>query len=340
MQTIKHKLLRTFITALLAVLSMVCQAQDRPKIGLVLGGGGAKGAAEVGALKVIEDLGIPIDYICGTSIGSIIGGLYSVGYRSADMEEMLYAQQWTSLLTDRNDSLKHKVFAHDRDGVFYVLGFPVKRRHTVEADTLQGLFKGKKIQALFRKTIDDSPVARGDSGVRRIPFKCVATDVAHGKLREVVLSADSASLDSCMRASMAIPGLFKPTRIGKNILIDGGTTNNLPVDVVREMGADIVIAIDLQQNKHDDYKSPLSFLRGNSAIAEWLKERPDIKKYNEMRKSADIYINPDLSGYDMMSFNSEAIKDMVARGEKAAKKQRHDLKKALKAIKKALKKKK
>lgn len=318
---------RVLMSVVLIVVCTVGMAQSRPKIGLVLGGGGAKGAAEVGALKVIEKAGVPIDYIAGTSIGSIVGGLYSMGYRSADIEKMFNSQEWTSLLTDRNDSLSHKLFARDSSGVHYVLGFPVRRKHTAEADTLPGVFKGAKVLALLDSMVRTSPVARKVKGVKRIPFRCVAADVAHGEFREVVLSTDSARLDSCMRASMAIPGVFKPMKIGNNVLIDGGALNNLPVDVVRKMGADIVIAIDLQQNKHDDYKSPLSFLKGVNGASLWLKNRPDIAKYNEMRKSADIYINPDLGKYDVMSFKPKAITNMIDMGEKAAKKYYKDLEK-------------
>lgn len=312
---------------------MVCMcgmAQSRPKVGLVLGGGGAKGAAECGALKIVEKAGVPIDYIVGTSIGSIVGGLYSLGYRSDDIEQMFNSQEWVSLLTDRNDAASHKLFSKDSTGVKYILGFPISRRHTAVADTLPGLFKGAKVLALLDSMVRKSPVARKVNGARRIPFRCVAVDVSHGNFREVVLSSDSASLDSCMRASMAIPGVFKPMKIGQNILIDGGALNNLPVDVARKMGADIVIAIDLQQNKHDDYKSPLSFLKGNSGATEWLKDRPDVAKYNEMRKSADVYINPDLGKYDVMSFTPKAISAMIEMGEKAAKKHYRELVKVAK----------
>lgn len=326
----KRIFFRLVMAVVMVAFSMTAGAQGRVKVGLVLGGGGAKGAAEVGALKVIEKAGVHIDYICGTSIGSIVGGLYSMGYRSADIERMFQSQEWKSLLTDRNDSLSRKLFARGADGVQYVFGFPVRRRHTAEADTLPGIFMGSKVLMLLDSMVRTSPVARGVKGARRIPFRCVAADVAHGDFREVVLSADSAGLDSCMRASMAIPGVFKPMKIGQNVLIDGGALNNLPVDVARKMGADIVIAIDLQQNKHDDYKSPLSFLKGLNGVSSWLKYRPDITKYNEMRKSADVYINPNLGKYDVMSFTPKAINAMIDMGESAAKKKYKELVKVAK----------
>lgn len=171
MEAMKRIFCRLAMAVVMVAFSMTAGAQGRVKVGLVLGGGGAKGAAEVGALKVIEKAGVPIDYICGTSIGSIVGGLYSMGYRSADIERMFQSQEWKSLLTDRNDSLSRKLFARDADGVQYVFGFPVRRRHTAEADTLPGIFKGSKVLILLDSMVRTSPVARGVKGVRRIPFR-------------------------------------------------------------------------------------------------------------------------------------------------------------------------
>lgn len=317
---------RLVMAVVMVALSMTAGAQGRVKVGLVLGGGGAKGAAEVGALKVIEKAGVHIDYICGTSIGSIVGGLYSMGYRSADIERMFQSQEWKSLLTDRNDSLSRKLFARDADGVQYVFGFPVRRRHTAEADTLPGIFKGSKVLMLLDSMVRTSPVARGVKGVRRIPFRCVAADVAHGDFREVVLSADSAGLDSCMRASMAIPGVFKPMKIGQNVLIDGGALNNLPVDVARKMGADIVIAIDLQQSeqkpKKPDYDlsmvSGIAEMLGFGGLLNWVITRPDISKYHENVKLADIYIHPSLPDADASSFGNKNSARMIKIGEQEA----------------------
>ena len=133
--------------------------------------------------------------------------------------------------------------------------------------------------------------------------------------QQIVLSYDSLARN--MRASMAIPGGFKPVILDSMTLVDGGMINNLPVDVVREMGADVVIAIDLTQNKHDDYQSPLRFLRGLGGMVRWLVERPDFKRYNENRKLADIYINPDLGNYSVTSFSTKSIADMIEIGQKA-----------------------
>ena len=144
-----------------------------------------------------------------------------------------------------------------------------------------------------------------------LTLSCVAFDIR--RQQEVVL--DTGSLVRNMRASMAIPGAFKPVRIDTLMLVDGGMGNNLPVDVVRNMGADIVIAIDLHQQKHDDYRSPFGFLKGMGGILKWMAERPDIKKYNVNRTQADLYINPDLGPYGLTNFSTKAIKAILQIGE-------------------------
>ena len=278
----------------------------RPKVGLVLGGGGAKGAAHVGVLKAIEQSGIPIDYIAGTSIGSIVGGLYSCGYRSADIEKMFLSQQWTTLLSDREDSIKSDA-VRTVDGVTYVFGYPVRGRRQKGEKASVGLLRGEAIVELL-----DSMTGRRDSisfDRLPIPFRCVAVDTKTQS--EVVLS--SGRLPMAMRASMAIPGAFKPVRIGDWRLVDGGVLNNLPVDVVKAMGADIVIAVDLTQNKHKTRDFSLKEALGIGGMLDWLVSRPDWKKYNDNCAAADIYINPQLD-FGAADFKEERIREMIAIG--------------------------
>ncbi|MBO4315668.1 MAG: patatin-like phospholipase family protein [Prevotella sp.] len=258
-------------------LSFTSFAQDRPKIGLVLGGGGAKGAAQVGVLKYIEEAGVPIDYIVGTSIGSIIGGLYSVGYRSQQLDSLFINMDWE---------------------VFF-------------SGSVSGT---QQISDVFASWLNLPDSMDFDS--LPIPFRCVATDIS--TTQEVVISRGN--MAKAMRASMAIPGAFKPVRWGDMLLVDGGMHNNLPVDVAKEMGADVIIAIDLTQNKHEDRNFSLKETLGIGGILDWLVSRPDWKKYNKNRKMADIYINPDLKGYDATSFSPRDIKNMIFIGEEAGKK--------------------
>ena len=308
------KYLLVFLMLICCGLSMLAQQQNeggktRPKVGLVLGGGGAKGAAAIGILKELEREKVPIDYIAGTSIGAIIGGLYAQGYRADDLEKLFRSQNWLALLADRDTTLVGKVYKEE-DGVIYVFGFPVRRKAEADNNTGFWMLHGDHVYNFLDSLVSRSPVQR--STVKQaIPFSCVAFDIR--RQQEIVL--DTGSLACNMRASMAIPGAFKPVQIDTLMLVDGGMGNNLPVDVVRKMGADIVIAIDLQQRKRDDYRSPFGFLKGLGGILDWLAERPDIKKYNVNRTKADLYINPDLGSYGVTDFNAKAIKAILKIGE-------------------------
>ena len=293
---------------------------NRPKIGLVLGGGGAKGAAEIGVLKALEEEGLEFDYIAGTSIGSILGGLYSCGYRAADLEEMFLSQSWLSLMTDRKDDFS-KYFTND-DGVIHAFGFPIfstpqakkKRKEENRRGEISGfgLNNGDKIIALF-----DSLTCHKDSmdfDSLPIPFRCVATDL----FSQDVVVIDSGCLSIAMRASMAIPGVFKPVRLNGMVLVDGGMQNNLPVDVVKSMGAEYVIAIDLTQNKHESREFSLKEAWGIGGLLDWVVSRPDWKKYNDNVAAADLYFNPSLE-YDALDFQTEKIRKMIDIGYRNAK---------------------
>jgi NTE family protein len=248
-------------------------AGERLKVGLVLGGRGAKGAAEIGALKVIEEVGIPIDYIAGTSIGSIVGGLYAMDVRSRQLDSLFVNQDWLQLFTNN---------------VREFLGRVTHQKHFHEL---------------------------------RIPFRCVAADVNANE--EVVMS--EGLLCDAMRASMSIPGVFKPVIQNGRMLMDGGLLNNLPVDVVKAMGADVVIAIDLQQKQHKDREFSLKDLLGIDGPLNWLVERPDWKKYNANRKAVDVYIHPMLDGFGASDFNKTDIRQMIELGYEAGVKAREEL---------------
>lgn len=292
------KYLSLMLLVLMCTLS-VCGAR-RPKVALVLGGGGAKGAAEVGALKVIEQVGVPIDYIVGTSIGSIIGGLYSIGYRADDLDSLFVNQNWLKLFNDGR--------VHGQGRLHEVRG--------------PGLMKGRGVIQFLDTLISRRPQAKAlpgypdsiDFNHLPIPYRAVACDINTGNT--AVLA--SGSLSMSMRASMAIPGAFKPVRRDSLLMLDGGLVNNLPVDVARAMGADYVIAIDLTQNKHPDFK-PKTIRKSMPKVTKWLRSRPDFVNYNRNRTQADVYINPTLKGYNVMSFKPKAIRAMIGLGEQAAK---------------------
>ena len=295
----------------LAAAILPLRAQT-PKIGLVFGGGGAKGAAEIGVLKVLEEVGIRPDYIAGTSIGSIVGGLYAVGYRSAQLDSLFRSQEWLTLLTDRNSELKNEPIAQE-DGVTYIFGFPVSRKKKTNGEPgLIGALNGDQISELLERKTGLTGEVDFDS--LPIPYRCVTVDI-NGPT-EVVMSRGN--LAQAMRASMAIPGVFKPVRWGGMTLVDGGMLNNLPVDVVRAMGADIVIAIDLSQEEHEDRNFSLEEMFGIGGLLDWAISRPDWKKYNANRKAADVLIQPNLDGYGVESFGAKSVAKMIDLGERAA----------------------
>lgn len=290
---------------------------EGPKIGLVFGGGGAKGAAEVGVLKVLEKYGIKPDYIVGTSIGSIVGGLYAAGYSAAELETMFQTQEWLTLLTDRSSTFANEPYKVV-DGVTYIFGFPIIDRQAIGL----GVMKGSSIEHM----LDSMTSAKGckDFASLKIPFSCVAADIRSGK--EVILHEGSVA--KAMRASMAIPGVFKPVEIDNHMLVDGGMLNNLPVDVCRKMGADIIIAVDLQQNEQKPRPqtdmtvlNAVADLVGLGGILNWITNRPDIEKYNLNRKDIDIYIHPSMPDVDVTSFGNKKAARMIQQGAEAAQQQ-------------------
>lgn len=286
--------------------------QSRKKVGLVLGGGGAKGAAEVGVLKVLEEADIPIDYIAGTSIGAIVGGLYAIGYDAADLDSLYRNQDWLFLLSDQVKR-ESETFLSKEEKEKYLIHVPLSQERKVSLPT--GYVTGQNIVNLFSKlTVGYHHV--DDFSTLPIPFRCVAVDLVEGQ--EVILS--SGSLPMAMRASISIPGMFTPVEWNGMTLVDGGALNNLPVDVVREMGADIVICVDLSTGwkKKEELKSA-------SAVVGQLIGVMGQKKYRKNKTEADIYINPPLKGYTAASFQPEAIDTMLVRGERAARKQWDEL---------------
>lgn len=226
---------------------------DRPKIGLALSGGGARGGAHVGVLKTLEELGVPVDYIAGTSMGAIIGGFYAAGYSADEIERLLNETDWNSALSDqparRDRTMRKKELEADLL-VPYRVGFNRGRLQTP-----LGAIEGQHLDQIFHRIL--LPVVDiNDFDRLTIPFRAIATDLVTGE--EVVLGRGS--LADALRASMSVPGVFAPVSIGDRLLVDGGMANNLPVSVVRAMGADIVIAVDISTPllKEDQLTSVLS----------------------------------------------------------------------------------
>ena len=290
--------------------------KPNPKIAVVLSGGGAKGAAHVGALKVIEDAGIKIDMIVGTSMGAIIGGLYSIGYTPESLDSILMAQDWGTLLSDGKQAKDVSFLARERQDS-YIVNFPLDQNDsTITKGSKAGIIEGKNIMNMLQK-LTGKYNYYNDFNRLPIPFSCVAVDVTSGK--EVVFN--SGRLDKAIRASMSIPGAFRPISQGDTLLIDGGILNNYPVDVARRMGADIVIGVDVGEGllKADRINNLMDMVNQIAGIAEADKRRKN-------REDTDVYIKVDTKGYNMASFTTDAIDTLIIRGRDAAIKKFNELK--------------
>lgn len=299
------------LLASLMAVSQVCAQYSpqtkRKKVAVVLSGGGAKGVAHIGALKVIEEAGIPIDIITGTSMGSIVGGLYSIGYRADVLDSIVRAQDWNTLLLDREDLSLQRIAEREKQNTYMIsTGITLKKKKGLSATG--GIIKGKNLHGLFERLTsgyNDSI----DFNTLPIPFACVATDM----VTFTEYDFHSGVLPQAMRASMAIPAVFTPVRIGGMVLVDGGMRNNYPADVAREMGADIIIGIAVP----DEDKSAED-LGSTTSILKRIVDYNTKNKYEENVSITDVYIPVNTHNYSAASFNSAAIDTLINRGEKAA----------------------
>ena len=302
------------IAAGLLCISVHTTAQPGPrkKVGVVLSGGGAKGMAHIGALKVIEEAGIPIDYVVGTSMGSIIGGLYSIGYTPEQMDSMVRRQDWSFLLSDKIPRSEQNM-AEREASEKYVFSLPFGKNAKTQA--VGGLIKGQNLANLF----SELTVGYHDSidfNKLPIPFACVSENIVNGN----EVNFHKGVLATAMRASMAIPGVFTPVRLDSMVLVDGGVVNNYPVNVARAMGADIIIGVDVQ----NDLK-PANELNSTGSILGQLINLMGLELYKKNLKETDTYIKVDVEGYSAASFTPSAVDTLIRRGEEAALAQKNSL---------------
>ena len=292
---------RVFTDTLCVSTDTSCISTVRPRVGLVLSGGGAKGMAHVGALKVIEELGIPIDYIAGTSMGSIVGGMYALGYTSVQLENYIRDADWENLLTDRVQR-RHVSIYEKGERKRYWLQFPTKGR---KFDLPLGILTGQNISNLFTQLASPA-YAQTDFSKLTIPFVCVATDIETGA--SVVI--EQGNLVKAMRASMAIPSVFIPETIDGKRLYDGGLTNNLPADLLRDKGIDILIGIDVTSQPET------TEINNIYQVMEQVVFMSSLPLKEANKKLCKILITPDISEYSASSFS--AVDSLIVRGERAA----------------------
>jgi NTE family protein len=279
----------------------------RPKIGLALGGGGARGTAHIGVIRMLEQLHIPIDYVAGTSMGSIIGGLYSCGYTPDEMEKLIASIPWDTLFRDAPER-KDQSFRQKEDDFEHLIPFEfgvnLKKGGLVLPP---GLIAGSKLGfVLENATLPCSSVTNFDQ--LRIPFRAVATDIQTGQ--PYVMS--SGNLARVIRASMAIPAIFTPVEIDGHLLVDGGESENLPVQTVLAMGADIVIAVNVGSSGAATAEKPQNV----GAMIGRLIDLPLQQNTMESAKLATLVITPDLKGYTSADFVKGL--EMIPLGYKAA----------------------
>ena len=281
-------------------------SQPRAKVAVVLSGGGAKGMAHVGVLKVLERAGIPIDIITGTSIGSIVGGLYSIGYNANSLDSLVRSLDWSYVITDRED-LKNQSLNDRKKQYTYIISTdkPVGKRNKQAG----GLIKGKNLSELFQRLCSGYTDSLDFSRDLPIQFACVSTNIMDNS--EVVFH--SGRLPQAMRASMAIPAAFSPVRIDDMVLVDGGMRNNYPVDVARAMGADIVIGVTLSGKP-----KTAEDITGTMSIVGQIIDMNCVNKYEENIAITDLHMNVDPRSYSTASFSAAATDSLIRYGEEEA----------------------
>ncbi len=304
----QHLVIFSLLALFLCIASpstLNAQETKRPKVGLVLSGGGAKGLAHVGVLKKIEELGIPVDYIGGTSMGSIIGGLYAMGYSADSIEKIVAASDWDAILNDKIPR-KHLAFEEKERADKLFIPFPLQKGKLALPS---GLIEGQNLSLLL--SYYTWPVVHiNNFNDLPIPFLCIASDIEKGEA--VVLN--EGSLPEAIRASMAIPTIFTPVEIDGKVLVDGGIFNNFPVKEVKKMGADIIIGSNVGFVPYDKDR-----LKSMVAIMEQSLFIHVVETNKENQELCDILISPKVQDFNASGFRySRRLIDegMKAAGEK------------------------
>jgi len=328
----------SFFVAILCIAGTYAQNYEpemptpRPKIALVMSGGGAKGAAHIGVLKALEELDIPIDYIVGTSMGSIMAGMYSVGYTADELDTLISNLDWSVILSNEGE-WNTTTYEEKRRKEKFIFSIPFtgnillnpkfkEEKKNVDGQSYRllsempsGVINGQNVMDLFKSlTVGYHGNVNFDS--LPIQFACVAADITRNK--EVVQR--SGDVAEAIRASMAIPGVFAPVYKGDTVLVDGGVANNYPVDVALDMGADIIIGVHLAQDLH-----PAEELDNLLGVFSQLFGILLDKKIQENKDRTDFMIYPNVDGYNMLSFSKKNIETLIERGYVATMEQKEFL---------------
>lgn len=295
--------MRKIATVLLLFFTAFLSAQDRPKVGLVLSGGGAKGFAHIGVLQVLDSLGIPVDMVGGTSMGAIVGGFYAIGHSPEDLENLVTTTDW-DFVTNPTPQRKYLSFYEKSSHERYILNLNLTK------DGLQipsGLNPGERIINLLSYNTVGYHEDLDFTKDLPIPFVCVATELNTGKEQVI----NSGILPLAMRSSMSIPSLFNPYNYKGTFLIDGGTVNNFPADHIRDLGADIIIGVDVQTAFSDTLSHP-NFISVLEKTSMYVNAMTTVQR----EALCDLIVHPKMTEYGVTSFDDAAA--IIAEGKKAA----------------------
>ncbi len=275
-----------------------------PVVGLTLSGGGAKGLAHVGVLHIIDSLGIKIDYVTGTSMGSIVGGMYASGYTASELEEIALTLDWPSLFSGRSN-LRYTHPGKRQDFGRYIVELPIENWSIkFPSGAIEGQQMWNVLSEIFFNVRNIN-----DFNDLPIPFACVATDVVTGDA--VILN--SGDIVAAIRASIYIPSVFTTIEIDNRQLVDGGVVMNFPVVVAKDMGADFIIGVNVSRGAivNDNLKTPLEIIYQMGTYL-------DARNFKKNRELTDIYLEPDLEEYSVASFAD--VKEIIERGKQIARK--------------------
>ncbi|WP_343330907.1 patatin-like phospholipase family protein [Polaribacter staleyi] len=297
--------MKKLLVLFIVLFSVSFYSQEKqPKVGLVLSGGGAKGFAHIGVLKEIDKAGLQIDYIGGTSMGAIIGGLYAIGYSGEQIEQIVLETDFVSLLQDKIPRNSEPFFEKEF-GEKTVFTLPV---HKGKIGLPRAVSKGQNVLNFLMELLA-SVEGISDFKKFQIPFFCIATDVENGN--GVLL--EKGSLPLALRASGSFPTLLNPVVLGDKLLVDGGIANNFPVSIMKSKGVDVVIGVDVEGKLYDKEK-----LNSVVAIMDQIVSYKMYSITDKEKEKLDVYIHPDIKGYNVVSFDQkeEILQKGIEEGQK------------------------
>lgn len=292
------------------------QPESRQKVAVVLAGGGAKGAAHIGVLKALEELRVPVDVITGTSMGSYVGGLYATGMSADEIEAFITTVDWNSGYRDRVDRSQRRVQDKEYEDRYQLTTDLGLRWGEVRAS--RGIVQGQGMLKLLRETTGNLPPFTSFDDLA-IPYRSVATDII--ELKPVIIS--QGYLVDAMMASMSVPGALPPYQLNGQMLVDGGVTNNMPVDVARDLGADVVIAVDIgtEYKNEEDFTT---FLTVADQLSNYLV-RSTTARQAELLTDKDFFLRPDVGNMETTEF--DRMPEAFKKGYQAVMERKEQLKK-------------